>query len=384
MEIVKITGKTPFDRGVMHGKLLRKRIYEYLELENVMSELEDIGNTLRNEPKVMDPINKYTPWLFEEIQGISEGSGISLNIIFAIQAADQAMIISGELDKFITDILGGPSSDSPSQGNDCTVIGAFNQQSQPTLLAQNADKSIIKDGFQTLFHIVEEENDIEILTLAYPGDIGIYGMNNHGVGVCINAIHPTLNYELKGLPQVFLVRGILRQKNVKDARAFVDQLEFNCGVVMNFGDATELVSYELSANQSTQFISPDRPNMIYHTNHPMVNDDYNEAILKLMNKYQSSFMDLATQIDAGKNSLSRMEILEKHIYHHVGDFTVEDIKQVLRSHENSEYPICIHGERNKTENHTNFSMIMELSGTPKLHVTDGPPCDREYKTYTFD
>ena len=86
-----------------------------------------------------------------------------------------------------------------------------------TILAQNLDQTGIYDGYQALFHIIEPEHDVEIMTVAYPGFIGTIGLNSKGVALCNNTIMSYLNIKFTGIPMIFLFRGILSKTNLSDA-----------------------------------------------------------------------------------------------------------------------------------------------------------------------
>jgi hypothetical protein len=64
---------------------------------------------------------------------------------------------------------------------------------------------------------------------------------------------------------------------------------------------------------------------------------------------------------------------------------VRRIKQVLSSHEPAEFPVCRHPQPGEDimRGMTNDSLIMVMTDPAELHVTSGPPCSYEYKTFRF-
>jgi len=78
----------------------------------------------------------------------------------------------------------------------------------------------------------------------------------------------------------------------------------------------------------------------------------------------------------------RFKFLESQLKNASIPITVDKVKEILSSHDYSDYPICIH-KGSKGVTMTNFGLIMELSDSPKMHLTGGPPCISEFKTYNF-
>ena len=65
--------------------------------------------------------------------------------------------------------------------------------------------------------------------ITYPGVTGIYGLNNHGVGVCLNAMGAFMNHSPNGLGTIFVVRGILAQTTLDEAIRFVREVPHASG-----------------------------------------------------------------------------------------------------------------------------------------------------------
>ena len=88
-------------------------------------------------------IKKYTPSLLDEIQGISDGSGIDYSTIYTFQLVDEVWLNA-------SDIL----------GEHCTSLGIQKKGKIPSVIAQNMDLEGFRNGFQTVLHIKHENSDL--------------------------------------------------------------------------------------------------------------------------------------------------------------------------------------------------------------------------------
>jgi hypothetical protein len=140
-----------------------------------------------------------------------------------------------------------------------------------------------------------------------------------------------------------------------------------------------LVCLEASANKVSRFIPHPGATRIFHTNHPLVNDD-----LWLEGKnFEMAAPQLRESFKKGRtNSETRLEALKKRLGDTSKPVTVETAKSILSSHDDPEYPVCRHGRPGQGDI-TTFSLIMVLKALPEFHVAPGPPCKTEFRTYTF-
>ena len=139
------------------------------------------------------------------------------------------------------------------------------------------------------------------------------------------------------------------------------------------------MAYECSANQVAQYIPWPGATRVYHTNHPLANDDLRltgEAVAQLSPERQDRYQK------AMANTHTRFASLQLRLADTARPVTVEKAKEVLSSHDSAEHPVCRHKIPGQPAM-TNACMAMELSESPALHVTSGLPCEREFKTLRF-
>ncbi len=370
LKVVTLTG-SPRKRGQIYGETLKKEISEIVALwkenlqrfrsvnpDNYIKEFLDNTNFTK-------AIKKWTPDLLDEVKGIAEGTGIDFKTIFAYQLGDEEWWYGRNRRFGIT---------LPEQ-RECSAIGVFKQKGIPPLLAQNMDIPVYTDGYQVLLHIKHEKSSLESFVFTFAGYIATTGVNNHSIGICCNTLLQ-LNPSPAGLPVAYIVRGVLAQKTYKDAIKFIQNVKHASGQNYTIGGPEEIVDFECSANKVKRFIPYRGATEVYHTNHPIVNDD------------QSIFKEILKKIPPERrrkhptNSEIRLNTIKKRIKESSGKITVETIKSILSSHDDPDNPICNH-KRQKRGAFTAGCLIMELSETPVLHLAPGPPCSTEFETFRF-
>jgi len=374
MPVLELRG-TARERGRIHGESLKKEIREILELSRVAAREaginpEDYVRQIVAKTGFLAAAERWTPALVEEVRGIGEGAGVEFDTIFSWNLLDES-------DWFVNEGRWQNLSVRPKSG--CSVFGIFKEGDQPALLAQNADMGPAFDGYQTLLRIHHEDSDLEELVLTCPGCIGIWGLNNRSIGVCLNALTSQLQRSPTGLGTLFVARGILSHSRLEEAVKFVQDVKHASGEVYTIGGPEQAVCLEASANKVSRFVPHPGATRVYHTNHPLVSDDLwleGKNIAMVAPQLRESFKK-------GRiNSETRLEALKKRLGDTSKPVTVETAKSILSSHDDPEYPVCRHGRPGQGDI-TTFSLIMVLKPSPEFHVAPGPPCKTEFRTYTF-
>jgi len=368
---VVILEGTPLKRGRIHGEILKPKIHEAVKLwkDNLHKTLDYnpdkyIDDFVEN-TNFIKAIKRWTPALLEEVKGISEGCGLDFKTLYAFQLVDEEWWYRRNKQWGV----------GLSKNNKCSALGIFGQEGIPSLLAQNVDIPKWTNGFQVLFHIKYQHFDLEIFVFSYAGLIALNGLNNKSVGVCVNALLQ-LDQRQDGLPVAFVIRGILEQRQFMEAVRFLKIVQHASGQNYMIGGREEIASFECSANKVCRFIPYEGATRIYHTNHPLVNDE------------QNIYREVIKKMPTGKikkllyNSETRLESLEKRLKDPAVRITVETIKAALSSHDDPQNSVCYHLQEDR-DGFTAGSTIFELSDPPVLHLAPGPPCATEYKIYRF-
>jgi len=167
---------------------------------------------------IRDLLKTHCSPLWEESQGMAEGSGIDLMQLMAY--------------RFVSEVH---SALHPA----CTNV-YFSDSDVGPLLGRNND--IEDDITQTiqLCRVSRPERGVATITTTYLGMAGGVGMNEHGVGLGGSSAHTTVSYDSGGVPAAVLMLDLLQQcRNVEDASRLFSERMFT-GKSMNLlvGDGT--------------------------------------------------------------------------------------------------------------------------------------------------
>jgi predicted choloylglycine hydrolase len=346
---------TGYERGLQHGRELRGEIAEIVTLWKANT----AAVTNRNADDVLrdffayaqfgDTIRSVTPDLYDEVRGIADRSGQALKDILVLNLLDEFWIY---VDRH--------------ENHHCSSIGVPASPGRPAWVAQNMDLEKYTDGFQVLVRIPREGRRPEQLILSHPGLLGLNGMNETGVAVCVNAMMD-LTASNRGLPVAFVIRRLVGSTNKEEILRFIRGVRHASGQNYVVGIGGEVFDFEVSANKVVQFKPENSHGAVYHTNHAIVNED-----VKSPSEGSS---------ESSRNSSARLQAVAKRLTTSdpVGEETVKD---ALRSKDDAAYPVC----RENLQDQSFFtfaSVIMTLSSKPFLQVTFGPPDESQYMKVHF-
>lgn len=362
LKLVTFSGRG-YELGLQHGKQLKKEIGEIVTLwkTNVKRSLNrDADEVLKDFFAYADfteTIKKETPELYDEVRGIADGSGQEFNDIFVLNLLDEFWV-------YIVD----PAN------HHCSDVGVPSINGGPSYVAQNMDIESYTDGYQTLVRLEATRNSPEQLILTHPGLIALNGMNEKGVGVCVNTIMQ-LKASSDGLPVAFAIRRIINSTKKKDILNFIQNVHHASGQNYIIGIGGEVYDFEASANKVVRFNPQNENGTVYHTNHPIVNDDLKPQFARFDPTRP------ANELPINSDSYVRLSALEKRMKDGK-EITDELIMETLRSKDDPRHPVC----RTRSPQVSAFtfaSVIMKLTGAPHLLVTAGPADESEYKKFTF-
>ncbi|MDB5056660.1 MAG: family cysteine protease [Chloroflexi bacterium] len=365
---------SPRERGRTHGETLRpvitqgvQRWKESISAATGLRPAEYIEQFVES-TNFMPAIERWALHLLEEVRGIAEGAALSFRDGYAYQLMDEEW-------SFRTDARRA-SFNEPLEH--CSMVGCFSEGSGPTLLAQNMDLPGYYDGTQTLLHIKHQDQELESLVFSAAGLLGTTGLNNLGIGVCVNTL-AQLRHTSGGLPVAYIVRRLLESRSLEEATTFVQGVTHASGQNYAIGDMHSIVDFECSANKAVQFTTG--PTRIYHTNHPLANDDQIGRNERPTASVASGGSETQPQADASplSNSEQRYAFLACILGEGSSPITVDAVKSILRT---TDVPISV-ARKGNDGGMTLGSLIMELSIPPVLHVAAGPPAETDYTRWTF-
>lgn len=350
-----------YELGLQHGKLLKTEIGEVVEkmkqntATNLNKDAKQVLNDFHTYANFNESIKKYTPELYEEIRGIAEGSGQAFNDIMVLNLLDEFWV-------YINNI----------ENHHCSGMGIPSINGSTSYIAQNLDIEKYTDGYQILMRLARTDARPEQLILTHPGLIGLNGMNETGIGACMNTLMQ-LKASASGLPVAFIVRRIINSTNKNDLLSFIQTVPHASGQNYIIGIKGEVYDFEASANKVVRFDPKNANGAVYHTNHPIVNDDLKPWV----EKYNPNLEDKPVS----SNSFIRLLSVENRISQTpaINDYL---IKETLRSKDDLNNPVC----RTINSAGTIFtfaSVIMTLTGNPYMQITKGSPDETDYKKIKF-
>jgi len=364
--VIELKGDA-YKRGYQHGKQLKREIAEVFEkwkaniamaskrnADSIITEFLDSTN-------FRPAIRKWTPEIFDELKGISVGSGQKFHDVFAFQLVDELWVY---LDQKVH-----------TSADHCSGIGLSSAANHPAFVAQNMDLENYMSGYQVLLHMKANEKEPEQYILSCAGLTALNGMNANGIGVCVNTLLE-LQASSDGLPVAFVIRGILSKQKGEDALAFLKTVKHASGQNYIIGIQDSVYDFEASSDKVVRFIpNEDHPGVVYHTNHAIANHD----VKPWSAEYHRKVLAGETK---GMNSEIRYAALENRLVNVEKESAVDLIKAALRSKDDEQNPIC-RSFKEGSGIFTFSSVIFTLTGQRSLQVTCGAPDKVEYHQYFF-
>ena len=352
LRIVDLAG-TPYQMGKIHGQTLKAEIRELVKRWK-----EDLEKTYQVPAEVFireflkktdfkPAMDRWTPGLLDEVRGIGDGAGIDFDTMYAYQLIDEVWAMGPDL---------GFSK--------CTTVAAGKRNGNPAYVAQTLDIPTFYHGYQTVLRIRDDRDDLETLVFTIPGVVAANGLNSRSIGVCVNAV-TQLAYSRKGLPVDFVIRGILRQRSYEEAVKFLRNIQPAAPQTYVLGGPNEVAVFERSAEKMSGFVPFAGAEFSYHTNHPLINEDFNPRfpeMLKRKNMTLESYQALCPRF----NFLGQL----------LKDNSVAiDLGTLQRLFKNRASGINNEGTYGCT--------IMVLGEKPELYVSPGRPDEAPFQVLGF-
>ncbi len=299
-------------------------------------------------------IEQYDQEIMDEIKGISEGAGLDLLDIVALNVRSEIITNLG---------------DSSQNADGCTCIAAVPPatKSQETLIGQNWDWiNLVGDGLVVVE--IEQPPRPTILMVTEAGIVGKIGMNANGLAVCLNFLRTS--EKSIGVPIHVILRGILNSSTLPQAIRQITRLRR--GTSANY----------LLAHQEGETVGVEAAPTSYDVHYPL------EGYIAHTNHFVSSRIQVEDSVRMGAaDTYLRMGRAVKLLAARQGSIDAEYMKDICRDHVCFPEGICRHGdvETGVAEamlDCTLFSIIMNLT-TGTFELSKGQPCNSTYETYRF-
>ncbi|MCY4471543.1 MAG: C45 family autoproteolytic acyltransferase/hydrolase [Kistimonas sp.] len=195
--VLRLSG-TAEERGAAHGASLSESIAASVCLYDAIlrvpgREIRSLGRAVREQ------IYRFYPPYCTEIDALADAAGQRPEWIYVLNARSEV-------------VNGCVQSEIPLM--ECSTV-SFRDQG---LLGQNWDTGKALLDLVVLMHITLA-NGRRLLMITEPGVVGKTGLNNCGLGICLNLLH--LKHRLQGVPLAVLARAVLESESIDQARELV-------------------------------------------------------------------------------------------------------------------------------------------------------------------
>jgi isopenicillin-N N-acyltransferase like protein len=340
---------TPYENGFQHGKIMKNRIIELIGFwKNDIEKKYHISadkfiTTFLDSTNYIPAIKKWTPELLEEIKGISDGSGIDFNTIFAFQLIDEIWTNAR--------LINIP--------HHCTSVGINNykKNGSSNYIAQNIDITPFYHGFEILLDIKDKNTDSRKLVTTFAGYIGANGLNKH-IGITENTLSD-LKSSIDGLPVCCIARGVLEKTSFEEAVNFIKTIKHASGQNYIIGSNHDIISLECASDLVTEYWPDSTKDYTFHANRPLTNNSFHPVYLAYLKELYGSIPESISFSDERLESIKNIILNNQHI-------SLITIKDAL-----SKKPIC--------NGNTFVSTIMEFDNDySELRISPGKPDSTEY------
>lgn len=299
-------------------------------------------------------VQKYAPGFDDEVQGIAEGAGITLEDAYLLQ-------LRAEINHYCR------------SNTECTTFAILAEATSNgiPLIGQNCDLPAFYSDLGVVVEYVPDEGPA-CLMLTPAGQVSYIGINDLGMGTFANFL--TCEGWKPGFPRYMLSRLALTKGTVEEGIDLVRHVERassrNLIMLDKYGGAADL------ENTPTRdaLIRPEN-GLLAHSNHYTADSLLEEERLH------------GVELENSRIRLKRMEELLRENH---GRLNALAMQEILR--DRGSYPHClcqIHGDEkvqspgDKGADIITFASVIAEPSEGSLWVAIGPPNQYEYKRYSF-
>jgi len=334
----KITADNNYDFGYKLGKQIGKDIfkrYEQNQSTYIKKGVNGISSVLSLLNKFKKQIKREYPAYFSELQGISDSSEFDFNKLLFLQCEEEI------IDHFIPR---------------CTSV-ALKTYSGDILLGHNEDwLPTYKDNGIYVVKGIFPDN--KFLAVGFIGQMcgSVCGLNNFGLSYVGNSIY--VKRGTRGIPKNIILRYMM------DCHT-MDSVEKILLTERHIIGSNFMVVYGKSEMKDIEVLNKSicvfkNKKYLVHTNHPLLEKKQNAE-------------------NTSVGSLLRFAKAKKMIAES-SELSLDTIKKILKDHTT---PICKHIEKDSDVYGMTIASLILNSNKKKIMVSNGPPCNNKYDTFTL-
>src|SRR5262245_48275846 len=343
-QLFRVQG-THREMGRQHGEQASRQIRTHVE------QIGRSRDQLRAQAGRFKPLfEKYCPHLLDEITGLAEGAGITLEEALAVN-------IRAELRK------------TAPEGCTTYVLGRRSTANHQILAGQNSDMGQQSIDLGYILHL-KPKSKPQVLIWTFGGMIGYHGMNSAGVAIFENALSDSGEVPRGrfAMPHYPVKRMILESSSVEAALGLFEKIPLasNKNYVMCDGSGAIL---DLETTTAGPEVLKDRgAGFLAHSNH------------FVCTKYANKETPDALLPDSRKRFARIHELIRADF----GSLTVDRMKGHLSDHSDHPTSICRHAELPAAGTMRTVASMIAEPAERRMHVALGNPCTSRYVTYSMD
>lgn len=339
---------SPRELGRQHGEQARMQIVGYVGwmCESLKLTQPDIERESR---KFRPLFAKHCPRMLEEVHGLAEATGLSIDMVLASQ-------IRGE--------LGEHSVES------CTtfVLGPQATTNGETIIGQTCEMDGEIRDFAYVLNL-QPDGLPEVLMWTFGGVLGNRGLNEHGIAQFADPLGGRPDWRT-GIPHDPLRRMILEQPDVAAVHDVVNSYPVcSSGSYLLCDGAGTIQDLE---------ITPDGT---------ILRKDNGASFFAHSNQLPESLHDNVKNDSQGLPDPNlRLDRVRSPISQQMGAIDIDSMKSILADHEGQPASICRHADQSQQNgihrrtSRTVVAMIAEPS-RGRMHIASGNPCISPFREY---
>jgi isopenicillin-N N-acyltransferase-like protein len=250
-------------RGHQYGEQAIDQIKYSVDAYRQMFEVCDIDWDAAKERALdfVEPIQDRFSHLFDEIRGVSRGSGVDYESLLALNCRTEILPPD-----YLVRVTQLSAEALPNNGHltECTSL-AFARDNKPVWLAQNWDW--VGSQREALVMLESHPDDGPAhITITEAGMLAKIGFNEKGFGVTLNILRSTNDGQRSGMPTHLFLRALLDCKDTAQGCALAESLDYPASSNIMVADpGGAIASIEISPS-GARFV-PSENNQLCHTNH---------------------------------------------------------------------------------------------------------------------
>ena len=361
LPLITLTG-TPLEQGRQHGAQLKDciaaNIAVYFDrfLRETLLERDAVHEIAA---QYATHIERQSPAYFVNMQGVAEGGGFEFLDIVALNVRYEILYYQ----------FGKMAMEREAQADGCTLFALLPEATSEGHLIIGQNWDWIPEVQGAVLH-THEPDGLQTLAFTESGIVGAkLGFNSEGIGLAINGITTTDDdWTRFNKPAHVRFYEILRQRDFNDAVSVITSEPRACSTNFLIAQPPGFVLDVEAAPDTQGYLSP-VDGVLTHANH-FVNPEV---------------LGLTEPPNPRRIYSRRREARLAELLLAAKPTTLEKIQTALRDTLDDPFGLCRHRNlAEPPEQHyvTVTSAIMDLD-TKTLHLTDGPPDQSDYQTFSL-